>query len=98
MRPSMDSTGDCFDNAMCESFFAKLECELLARHRFHTQAQAMPIVFEFIEGWYNTHRCHSALWYIAPLEFERRHEVRSEAVAPKIGFQGSLRIDDHGRA
>jgi putative transposase len=95
VRPSMGSTGDCFDNAMCESFFATLECELLARHKFHSQTQAMPIVFEFIEGWYNTHRRHSALGQIAPLEFERRHAVRSEAVAPRTGFQGSPRIDDH---
>jgi putative transposase len=95
VRPSTGSTGDCFDNAMCESFFATLECELLARYKFHSQAQAMPIVFEFIEGWYNTHRRHSALGQIAPLEFERRHEARSKAVAPKTGFQGSLRMDDH---
>jgi putative transposase len=80
---------------MCESFFATLECELLARHKFHSQAQAMPIVFEFLEGWYNTHRRHSALGQIAPLEFERRHEGRSEAVAPKIDLQGSRRIDEH---
>lgn len=91
----MGSTGDCFDNAMCESFFATLECELLARHRFHTQAQAMPVVFEFIEGWYNTHRRHSALGQIAPLEFDRRHEARSETIAPKIGFTGSPQRHDH---
>ncbi len=97
VRPSMGSTGDCFDNAMCESFFATLECELLAQHRFHSQAQAMPIVFEFIEGWYNTHRRHSALGQIAPLEFERRHEVRSEVVAPQNGFHSRPRIDDHAR-
>ena len=98
VRPSMGSTGDCFDNAMCESFFATLECELLARHKFHSQAQAMPVVFEFIEGWYNTHRRHSALGQIAPLEFERRHEARPEAVAPKTGFQGSPRNHDHAPA
>jgi putative transposase len=98
VRPSMGSTGDCFDNAMCESFFATLECELLARHRFHSQAQAMPIVFEFIEGWYNTHRRHSALGQIAPLEFERRHEPRPTTVAPKNGFQECPRIDDHAHA
>src|SRR5438045_2154423 len=44
----MGSTGDCFDNAMCESFFATLECELLAKHRFHSQAQAMPIDVSFV--------------------------------------------------
>ena len=57
----MGSVGDCFDNAMCESFFATLECELLDRRRFHTQAAARMALFEFIEGWYNPHRRHSAL-------------------------------------
>jgi putative transposase len=73
VRPSMGSIGDCFDNALCESFFATLECELLARHKFQSQAQATPIVFEFIEGWYNTHRRHSALDYQSPLNYERRY-------------------------
>lgn len=94
VRPSMGSTGDCFDNAMCESFFATLECELLGRHKFHSQAQAVPVVFEFIEGWYNTQRRHSSLGQIAPREFERRHEARSKVVVPKTGFHSCPRIDD----
>src|SRR5216684_7082391 len=49
VRPSMGSVGDCFDNAMCESFFATLECELLDRCRFHTQVEARMAVFEFVE-------------------------------------------------
>jgi Integrase core domain len=49
----MGSLGDCFDNAMCESFFATLECELLDRRRFKTQIEARMAIFEFIEGWYN---------------------------------------------
>ena len=79
VRPSMSSVGDCFDNAMCESFFATLECELLAKHRFRTQAEAVPVTFEFIEGWYNTHRRHSSIGQIAPLTFERRHAAAHEA-------------------
>jgi len=71
VRPSMGSVGDCFDNAMCESFFATLECELLARHRFKTQVEARMAVFEFIEGWYNPHRRHSALDYLSPVNYER---------------------------
>lgn len=98
VRPSMGSTGDCFDNAMCESFFATLECELLAKHKFQSQAQAIPVVFEFIEGWYNTHRRHSALGHISPIEFERRHATGLEASTPKIGFQGSPQIHDHAPA
>src|SRR4029453_19552533 len=53
VRPSTGSVGDAYDNALCESFFATLECELLDRHRFQTQAEARLAVFEFIEGWYN---------------------------------------------
>ena len=49
----MGSVGDAFDNAMAESFFATLECELLDRRRFRTPAEAEPVVFEWIEGWYN---------------------------------------------
>jgi putative transposase len=71
VRPSMGSVGDCFDNALCESFFATLECELLERESFHTPAQARLAVFEFIEGWYNLHRLHSALDYVSPIQFER---------------------------
>jgi putative transposase len=70
--PSMGSVGDCYDNAMCESFNATLECELLAFHRFKTQREAAPVVFDFIEGWYNPHRRHSALGYLSPNNFERR--------------------------
>jgi putative transposase len=73
VRPSMGSVGDCFDNAMCESFFATLECELLARRRFKTQVEARMAVFEFIEGWYNPHRRHSALDYLSPVSYERSH-------------------------
>ena len=72
VRPSMGSTGDAYDNALCESFFATLECELLDRTRFATPSEAKQAVFDFIEGFYNPRRRHSALGYRAPLEFERR--------------------------
>lgn len=71
VRPSMGSVGDAYDNAMCESFFATLECELLDRERFRNQAEARMKVFDFIEGWYNPRRRHSALGYRSPIEFER---------------------------
>ena len=70
---SMGSVGDCFDNAVAESFFATLECELLDRTRLSTHAEARAAVFEFVEGWYNTRRRHSALGYLSPLAFERLH-------------------------
>jgi putative transposase len=72
IRPSMGSVGDCFDNAMCESFFATLECELLDRRRFETQAEAKMAIFDFIEGWYNPHRRHSSIGYLSPVNYERR--------------------------
>ena len=73
IRLSMGSVGDCYDNAMCESFFATLECELLARRELRTPREAQVAVFDFIEGWYNTHRRHSALDYVSPIAFETAH-------------------------
>jgi len=73
VRPSMGSVGDAYDNALCESFFATLECELLDRRRFATQVEARLAVFEFIEGWYNPHRRHSALDYESPISYEKKH-------------------------
>ncbi len=73
VRPSMGSVADCYDNAMCESFFATLECELLDRVRFPTQADARIAIFDFIEGFYNPRRRHSGLGYLSPMEFERAH-------------------------
>ncbi|MDH4282003.1 MAG: integrase core domain-containing protein, partial [Myxococcales bacterium] len=71
IRPSMGSVGDAYDNAMCESFFATLECELLDRRRFRSQTEARMAIFDFVEGWYNPKRRHSALDYLSPLQFER---------------------------
>jgi putative transposase len=73
VRPSMGTVGDAYDNAMCESFFATLECELLDRTHFSNPAVAERAVFEFIEGWYNPHRRHSALNYLSPMEYEKKH-------------------------
>jgi putative transposase len=72
VRPSMGSVGDCFDNAMCESFFATLECELLQRQGRLSPAETERTVFSFIEGWYNLHRRHSSIGMLSPAEFERR--------------------------
>jgi putative transposase len=81
VRPSMGSVGDAYDNALCESFFATLECELLDRQRFPTQAEARLAIFDFIEGWYNPRRRHSALAYLSPLIFERAHARGDRTVA-----------------
>lgn len=70
--PSMGSTGDAYDNAMAESFFATLEREVLNRRRFRSQAEARMAIFQWLEGWYNPHRRHSALGYLSPINYERR--------------------------
>jgi len=93
VRPSMGSVGDAYDNALCESFFATLECELLDRERFRTPAEARRAVFDYIEGWYNSQRRHSALGYESPLRYERLHAAaavmtptpRQSAVALPLG-------------
>lgn len=73
VRPSTGSVGGAYDNAMCESFFATLECALLDRNRFRSHSEARMAVFSFIEGFYNPSRRHSALGYLSPIEYERKH-------------------------
>ncbi len=70
---SMGSAGDAYDNAMCESFFATLECELIWKRSFRTADEARREVFGFIEGFYNTRRLHSALGYESPADYESNH-------------------------
>lgn len=72
VKPSMGSVGDAYDNAMCESFFATLECELLDRRYFRSHAEAEMAIFDFVEGFYNTHRIHSALDYRSPIDYEQQ--------------------------
>ena len=80
VRPSMGSVGSCYDNALCESFFASLECELLDRQLFRNHAEARMAVFQYIEGWYNTHRRHSSIGYYAPIPFERRYATTTQNI------------------
>ena len=75
VRPSMGSVGDAYDNAMCESFFATLECELLERRRFASHTEARMACFGFIEGWYNPVRLHSGLGYCSPIAYETAMEM-----------------------
>ena len=63
----MGSVGDAYDNAMAESFFASLECELLDRRKLSSQAEARMACFSYIEGFYNPRRLHSALGYRSPI-------------------------------
>jgi putative transposase len=77
----MGSVGDAYDDAMCESLFATLECELLDRTRFRNQAEARMAVFDFIEGWYNPRRRHSALGYKSPMTTRKRPKLPLEPKA-----------------
>ena len=78
VRPSTGSVGDSYDNAMCESFFATLKHELTRRHTFKTKAQAEMAIFEFIEGFYNPRRRHSALDYQSPIKYEQAARTATE--------------------
>jgi putative transposase len=76
VQPSMGTVGDAYDNAMAESFFASLECELINRRSFRTKTAARLAVFSWIEGWYNPRRRHSGLGQQSPLNFERTEQEK----------------------
>ena len=78
IRPSMGSVGDCFDNAMCESFFATLETELLDRTTLRTHPEARMAIFDYIEAFYNPRRRHSSLGNLSPMEYGRRYNLSLE--------------------
>jgi putative transposase len=77
---SMSRTGDCWDNAVAESFFATLEHELIADHDWATRAEARRDIFAFIEEWYNRERQHSSLDYVSPVQYEQ-HQLAHPARA-----------------
>jgi putative transposase len=81
IRCSRGAVGDCYDNAMVESFFATVECELLAQQPFRTRSDARTAAFEYLEVFYNRQRRHSALNYLSPVDYERRHVTPTPAVA-----------------
>jgi len=78
---SMGSVGDAYDNAVAESFFATLKCELLHRQAWPTRTTARSAIFAFIESWYNPRRRHSTLGYRSPVAYERRHTRDATSVA-----------------
>lgn len=71
IEASMSRRGDCWDNAVAESFFATVELELIARQRWATRAAARRALFAYIETWYNRRRGHSTLGYRSPVSYER---------------------------
>jgi putative transposase len=79
LLPSMGSTGDCYDNAAAESFFATLKAELLHRRPWPTRAEARLAIFEYVEVWYNRRRLHSTLGYRSPLDYEEAYRQTTAA-------------------
>lgn len=82
ITPSTGSKGDCFDNAVSESFHASLKKELIYRHSWPTRAEARTAVFEYIEGWFNPRRRHSTLGYLSPDEYEHQHQNQPPTTTP----------------
>lgn len=72
LRASMSRKGNCWDNAVAESFFATVELELIMKHRWATRNDARRAIFRFIEGWYNRERRHSTLDYVSPAQYEEQ--------------------------
>jgi transposase InsO family protein len=76
--PSMGSIGDCFDNAVVESFWARMQVELLDRQRWNTRLELANAIFEYLEIFHNRKRRHSSLGMLAPIEYEKMHAYPSE--------------------
>jgi len=79
LLPSMGSVGDCYDNAMIESFWSRMQVELLDRKRWMTRIELASAIFEYLEIFHNRQRRHSALSMLTPLEFEARHQPTTAA-------------------
>ena len=87
----MGSVGDCYDNAVCETFHATIKKEKIYRQSWPTRAEARTAIFGYIEGWYNPRRRHSTLAYLSPIEFERHHiELAQLALETPISANGSI--------
>lgn len=71
LLPSMGSVGDCYDNAMIESFWSRMQVELLDRQRWRTRVELANAIFDYLEIWHNRQRRHSQLGMLTPVEYER---------------------------
>jgi transposase InsO family protein len=80
VRLSVGRRGQCWDNAVAKSFFATIKTELIHRKAWPTRADAQQVIFEYIEGWWNTRRRHSSLGYQSPAAYENGTNVRSLTV------------------
>ena len=95
VRPSMGSVGDAYDNAMAESFFASLECELIDRRSWKSFAEARMAIFTWIEAWYNPRRRHKGLGQKSPVNFEKELQDKANTaihVVAEMNSTGELKI------
>jgi putative transposase len=76
---SMSRSGDCWDNAVAESFFATLKAELVDHERYPTRAAAAASIGDYVERFYNPARLHSHLGYVSPMEFELKRQIAEMA-------------------
>ena len=79
LLPSMGSIGDCYDNAVIESFWSRMQVELLDRKRWHTRLELANAIFEYLEIFHNRQRRHSALGMLTPCEFEAAYQPTTAA-------------------
>ncbi len=80
LQCSMSRPGNCWDNAVVESFFASLKTELVYRRQFQSRQEAQTAIFAYSEGFYNRRRRHSTLGYLSPVEFEQRTSLVEDGV------------------
>jgi putative transposase len=79
LLPSMGSVGDCFDNALMEAFWSRMQVELLDRQRWSTRVELANAIFEYLEIFHNRQRRHSSLGMVTPVEFEARRKPTTAA-------------------
>ena len=79
LLPSMGSVGDCYDNAVIEAFWSRMQVELLDRQRWRTRVELANAIFEYLEILHNRQRRHSALGMLTPIEFENRYQPTTAA-------------------
>ncbi|MDT7729001.1 MAG: putative transposase [Actinomycetota bacterium] len=84
VRLSVGRKGQCWDNAVSESFFATIKAELIDRQGWPTRIATHKAIFEYIEGWYNTRRRHSSLGYLSPNAYEMSHHTTESATDPQV--------------
>ncbi|WP_344142602.1 integrase core domain-containing protein, partial [Polymorphospora rubra] len=75
LAPSMGTIGDCYDNGMMESFWGRMQTELLNRRRWRTRIELANAIFEYLEIFHNRQRRHSSLGMLTPNEYERLHPI-----------------------